>query len=91
MVVGDDDVEPELLRAGDLGDRGDPAVDGDDECAPVAGQPVERLARDAVALLEPAREVPGDVRAELPQDEDGERRGADPVRVVVAVDADALS
>ena len=90
VVVGDDDVEPQLFRASHLGDRGDPAVDGEDEGAPVTGQPVERLARDAVPLLEPAREVPGDVRAELPQDEDGERRGADAVRVVVAVDADAL-
>ena len=91
VVVGDDDVEPQLFRAGHLGDRGDPAVHGDDEGAPVAGQSVERLAGDAVALLEPAREVPGDVCAELPQDEHGERRGADPVRVVVAVDTDALS
>jgi len=66
VVVGDDDIEPDRLRAGDLGDCGDPAIDGENQPAPVSGQPVECLARDPVALLEPAREVPGDVRAELP-------------------------
>ena len=49
---------------------------------------VERLAGDAVALLEAARQVPVDLGAELAEDEDGERRRADPVDVVVAVDAD---
>ena len=44
--------------------------------------------RDAVALVEPARQVVRDLRAELAQDEHGERGRADPVGVVVAVDAD---
>ena len=46
------------------------------------------LAADAVALVEAARQVPGDVGAELAQQENGERGGGDPVDVVVAVDAD---
>ena len=50
---------PSALRLGDLVDGGDPAVDGDDEPDAVVGQPLERVARDAVALLETAREMPG--------------------------------
>ena len=46
------------------------------------------LAADAVALVEAARQMPLDVRPELPQHEHREHRGADPVDVVVAVDAD---
>ncbi len=39
VVVGDDDVQPPLLRLGDLGGGGDPAVDGEDEPAAVVRQP----------------------------------------------------
>ena len=91
MVVGDDHLEAERLRLGDLLDGGDAAVDGEHEPAAVVGEPLERLPRDAVALLEAARQVPLDLRAELAERQDGERGGADPVDVVVAVDADALA
>ena len=90
MVIGDDHLEPARLRAGDLLDGGDPAVDRQDEPDALVRQSLERLARDAVALLEPARQMPADVRAELTQDEHGERGRADAVDVVVAVDADPL-
>ena len=56
---------------------------------PSSASRLERVARDAVALLEPARQVPVDVGAELAQEQDGERGRADAVDVVVAVDADA--
>ena len=39
VVVGDDDLEPEPPRLGDLGDGGDPAVDGQHEVDAVAGEP----------------------------------------------------
>ena len=91
VVVGDDDLEPERLRLGDLVDGGDPAIDGEDETALLARQPRERLQRDAVALLEAARQVPLDLGAELAEDEHGERGRADPVGVVVPVDADPLA
>ena len=87
-MVGDDDVEPARRRLGDLGGGRDPAVDGQDEPAALVGEPRERLAADAVALVEAAREMPVDVGAELAQEEDGERGGGDAVDVVVAVDAD---
>ena len=72
----------------DLLDRGHAAVDGQHEPDALAGQPRQRLARDAVALVEAARQVVRDVGAELAQDEHGQRGRADPVGVVVAVDAD---
>ena len=80
---------PRALRLGDLLDRGDAAVDGEHEPAALVGEPLERDADDAVALVEAARQVPVDVGAELAQQQDGERGRRDPVDVVVAVDADA--
>ena len=67
VVVGDDHLEPGGLRLCDLVDCGDPAVDRQDEAAPFRGQARERLACDAVALLEAARQVPVDLGAELAQ------------------------
>ncbi len=91
VVVGDDDVEPTRSRFGDLFDRGHAAVDREHEAAAFVGEARQGLALDAVAFLEAARQVPGDVGAELAQDEDGQGGGADPVRVVVTVDANALA
>ena len=45
MVVGDDDVEPELARPPDFLDRGDAAVDRQDEPATFLREPLERLRR----------------------------------------------
>ncbi len=89
VVVGHDHLEPERLRLGDLLDGRDPAVDGEDEPDALLGEPTERVARHAVALLEAAREVPHDVRAELAKEQHREGRRADAVDVVVPVDADA--
>ena len=69
VVVGDDDFEAELACAPDLFDGGDAAVDGQDQSASLRREPLERLAADAVALVEAARQVPFDLRAELPQHE----------------------
>ena len=43
VVVGHDHVEAERLRARDLLDRSDPAVDGQDERAALLGEPLDRL------------------------------------------------
>ena len=90
MVIGDDDVEPELARAPDLLHGRDAAVDGQDEPTTFLRKAFERLAADAVAFVEATRQVPLDLGAELTQHEHGEHRGADPVDVVVAVHADPL-
>src|SRR5919204_3062637 len=90
MVIRHDDLEPQGPRRSDLLDRGDPTVDGDDEPASLFGETREGLARYPVSLVEAAREMPRNVGPELAQCQDGERGGADAVRVVVAVDADRL-
>ena len=89
MVVGDDHFEPACARLGNLRDGGDAAVDREHQPAALVGEPADRRARDAVALVEAARQVPVDVGAELAQEQDGERRRRDAVDVVIAVDADA--
>ena len=76
---------------GDLFDSRDPAVDGHDEAATLFGEARDRVPLQAVSLVEPARHVSLDVGAQLAKDQHGERRRADPVRVVVAVDADPLA
>ena len=63
VMVGDEDVEPPFSRLGDLGDGRDSAVDGEDEPAALVREPCERLAADAVALVEATREMPGHVGA----------------------------
>jgi hypothetical protein len=90
VVIRDDDLQAEPAGLSDFLDRGDPAIDGEDEAAAVLRQAGKRLAAQPVALLEAARQVPGGVGAELAQDEHGEGGRGDPVRVVVPVDADAL-
>ena len=67
VVVGDDDLQPEAPGGGDLLDGGDAAVDGEHEPVAVLGELLEGLAREPVALLETARQMPADVGAELPQ------------------------
>ena len=54
-MVGDHDLEPERPRMLDLGDRGDAAVDREDEIESLFGKPRERARVQPVALLEPRR------------------------------------
>ncbi len=89
VVVGDDDVHAELPGPGDLRDRGDAAIDGDQEADTGLRKLLDRGGGETVALLEPAGQVPLDVRAEALQREHRHGRGTDAVGVVVAVDADA--
>ena len=89
VMVGHDHLEAERNGLRDLLHRGDPAVDGEQQPDSLAGHACERFAGDAVALLEAARKMPVDISAQLAQHEDCERGRADPVDVVVAVDADA--
>ena len=89
VVIGDDHLEPERARVLDLGDGRDAAVDRQDEVEALLGEPRQRLAVQAVPLLEPRGKMPRDVGVQLAQQQDGERRRADAVGVVVAVHADA--
>src|SRR5207247_4049291 len=91
VVIRDDYLEPERTRLGDLLHGGDAAVHCQDEAVALFREPRQRLAPHAVPLLEAAWQVPADVGTEFAEDEDSERSRADPVDVVVAVDADALA
>ena len=91
VVVCDDDLEAGGARLGHLLDRSDPAVDREQKRTFLAGQPCQGLAGHAVALLEAARKVPVDLRAQPAERGDGQRGRADAVDVVVPVDADAAA
>src|SRR5439155_24715621 len=88
MMVGDDDLETQLLRPHDFVDSGDPAVHGQHEAKAGLGQSGERVARDSVAFLETTWQMPGDVGPQLAQHDDRQRGRAESVHVVVAVHAD---
>ena len=88
VMVGDHDVEPERPRRGHLLDRGDRAVDGDQQVRPARGELVDRGAGEPVAVVDPARQVPVHVGAERAQRAHEDRRRAHAVDVVVAVHGD---
>ncbi len=88
VMVGDDHVEAARGSLRDLCCGGDPTVDGQDQAAPLVGEPRERATAYAVAFVEAARQVPIDVGAELAKEQNRERCCRDAVDVVVAVDAD---
>ena len=85
VVVGHDDVERELTRAGDGFGRRDAAVHGDQQSGAARCKRLDGLDRDAVAVLEAARQECLDLPAEKSQHLDRERGGTDAVDVVVAV------
>ena len=88
VVIGDDDVDPRRPRGRDLVDGGDRAVGGDQQARAARREPLHGRARQAVAVLGAAGQKPVDVGAERAQHPDEDRRRADAVDVVVAVDRD---
>ncbi|HEU4658013.1 MAG TPA: hypothetical protein VFR97_10825 [Capillimicrobium sp.] len=88
VVVGDQDVDARGARLGDLLDGRDRAVGGDEQLRARGGQARDRVRTQPVAVLEPAREIPVHLGAEGAQRAHEDRRRADPVDVVVAVDGD---
>ncbi len=74
VVVGHDDVDAERLRVSDLFDRRDPAVGGDEEAGAALGQAVDRLHAEAVSVLDPPRDEPVAVAAQLANRADQDRR-----------------
>jgi hypothetical protein len=91
VVVGDDEVDPERTRQRRFADRGDAAVDRDDDARSVRGELAQRLLVEAVALLVAVRDVRTDHDTELPEGAHEDRRTGDAVHVVVPIDDDALA
>ena len=88
VVVGDDHLDPGRLGRGHLGDRADPAVDGDQQRGAAPGQFPDRRRGEPVAVVQAAGDQPVAVRSELAQGRDQDRGRADAVDVVVAVHGD---
>jgi hypothetical protein len=88
MVVGHHDVESGRARRGDLLHRRDRAVHGDEQLRPARGKPLDGRHREAIAVVDPARQVPVDVGAQRPQRADEHGGRAHPVDVVVPVHGD---
>ena len=88
VMVGDHDVHPQRAGERDLLDRGDRAVDRDQQVGPARGQLLDRRAREPVAVVDPARQVPVHVRAQRAQRAHEDRGRAHAVDVVVPVDGD---
>jgi hypothetical protein len=88
VVVGDDDLYAERARVRDLLDRGDAAVDRDEQLGPRRRLALDARDRQAVAVLEAAGQLAHRGRAEALERPCQDRRGADAVNVVVAVDDD---
>ena len=88
MVVGDDHLEPGRARGGDLVDGRDRAVDGHQERRTPRREPLDGMQAEPVAVLEPAGQIPTDIGAERAQRADHDRRRADTVDVVVAMNRD---
>ena len=88
VVVGHHDLEPGRARGRHLLDRGDRAVDGHQQVRPALGEPGDGGGGEAVAVVDPARQVPVHLRAQRAQRAHEHRGGRDAVDVVVAVDRD---
>ena len=88
MVIGHHDGETELTGARHRFGRRDAAVDREQQPRAGGGELLDARDRDAVAVLEAARQERLDLGAEQPQHLDRERRGAHAVDVVVAVHDD---
>ena len=89
VVVGDHHLHPGRARGGDLGDRRDRAVDGDQQVGAARGEPLDGGGGEPVAVVDAARQVPVDVGAQRAQRAHEDRGRGDAVDVVVAVDGDA--
>ena len=88
VMVGHHDVEPRGARRRHLVDGGDRAVDRYQEIRPARREPLDGARGQAVAVVDPARQVPVHVRAQRAQRAHEHRRGRHPVHVVVAVHGD---
>ena len=90
VVVGDDDVDPQVVGVGDLIRGADTAVHGDDDADALVGQLGQCLFVQAVSFL-PVGDVGDDLAAERAQRLDQEYRGGHPVGVEIAIHRDRLS
>ena len=89
MVIRDDDVELPRHRR-DIVDRGDAAVDGDEQSR-YRRDPLERRPMEAIPLRKPVGNVEIDRRAQRTQAAVEQRRRCHAIHIVVAVNRDVLA
>ena len=91
VVVRHDHVDPGVPRRHDLGAAGAAHVHGDHEPPPAGARELHRPGRKAVAVLQPAGDMPGRVDPERPQRAHHDRQSGQAVRVEVAHDEDPVA
>jgi hypothetical protein len=91
VVVGDDDVDATLGGGGDLVPAAAPAVDGDDERDAGRHRGLDRREREAVSLVQAARDVRLHRQAEPAEGEHQDREAVEPIGVEVAEDHHPLA
>ncbi len=90
VVVGDDHVDPRGLQPVDRRVRARPAIARDDEARPACLRRAHARVAEVVAVRQPPRNERHDGAAERAERPHHERRRADAVDVVVAVDENGL-
>ena len=91
VVIGDDEVDAEGGGKGGLLHAGDAAVHGDDERDALLGKRADRIAAEAVALLNAAGNVHEHRRAAGAEIIGQKAGGGDAVHVVIAEHGDGLA
>ena len=91
VVIGDDDVQADRVGRRDLGRRRHATVDGDDQPGLLLGEDAQDVRVEAVAVAVAVRDEHLGRRAERQQRPLEDRRSAQTVDVVVAVDDDLLA
>ena len=91
VMIGDDELDTQLLGGERFACAGDAAVDGNDERGAGILELRERFVADAVSVVEPAGQVIADIAAEQLEAAIDERGGGHAVGVVIAVDDDAAA
>ena len=91
VVVRHDDVDPGFRGRGDLGAAGAAHVHGDHEPTPAFARELHRPQGKAVAVLQPAGDMPGRVDPERPQRTHHDRQSGQAVSVEVAHHEDPVA
>ncbi len=88
VMVGDHHLHAQLPSQLHLLDRGDAAIDGDQELGPTLRELLDVVGAQPVPVRDPVRDQPVALGAQLAQRADQDRRRADAVDVEVAMDGD---
>ncbi len=89
MMIGDDQLQPELASPQRFGDARHTAIDGDDHLRATTGQCLKRVAIQTIAVVDAIGHVVADLGREQLEAQGQKRRAAHSVDVVIAVHDDS--